>query len=76
LAKLFKRYVERGGKVSVWIAQVEVKPAGIVSAIRGCVRRGAKAVFIEGGRTDGLFPKDDPGQIERYCALTARLSRE
>lgn len=50
--ELFARYLDKGGKLRIWIAQPDAEGGKMKEAIDAAVNGGAKAVFIQGGRVD------------------------
>jgi hypothetical protein len=54
-ANLYKQYLEKGGKLHTWIAQCHGNPAKMLQEIDRAVDGGAKAVFIQGHRTEDHF---------------------
>lgn len=55
--KLFNSYLERGGKLRIWIAQPDGPPDRMIADINAAVQGGAKAVFVQGMRVDEQFQK-------------------
>jgi len=53
--RLFRGYLERGGKLRIWIAQPDGKPSRMKDEISTAVEAGAKAVFVQGARVDAQF---------------------
>jgi len=54
--RLFEKYLQGGGRLRTWIAQPD--PAGVEEmsqAIEAAAKGGAKAIFIQGQRTDAQF---------------------
>lgn len=52
---LWKRYLDGGGKLRVWIAQPDGDPAQMKEEITRAVQGGAKAVFVQGHRVEDQF---------------------
>lgn len=52
---LYKRYLDRGGKMRIWIAQAHGSPEKIPEEITRAVKAGAQAVFIQGHRAEDAF---------------------
>ncbi len=55
--KLFKRYLENGGKLTTWISQPDRPPEKIPFEIEESVKAGAKAVYIQGHKVEGQFER-------------------
>ncbi|MGQ9523896.1 MAG: hypothetical protein ACUVTZ_03555 [Armatimonadota bacterium] len=55
---LFRKYLDSGGKLRIWIAQPDTDPDHMLQAIDESANGGAKAIFIQGGRVDEQFQND------------------
>lgn len=55
---LFRRYVQGGGKLRIWIAQPHADPDHMLDEINASAEGGAKAIFIQGARVDEQFEQD------------------
>lgn len=55
---LFRKYLQGGGKLRIWIAQPDSEPDLMMEAINASIEGGAKAIFIQGARVDQQFEKD------------------
>ncbi len=64
--KLYGRYLDRGGRLRIWIAQPDPDPRAMRQAITAAARGGAKAVFIQGGRADEQFAKGGFDTLRRW----------
>jgi hypothetical protein len=53
--ELYPKYLKRGGKCRIWIAQPNWSPEKMKDAITTCAQAGAKAAFIQGVRGDEQF---------------------
>jgi len=53
--RLFQDYLERGGKLRLWVAQPDGPADRMVADVEAAVQGGAKAVFIQGARVDEQF---------------------
>jgi hypothetical protein len=53
--RLYNQYLENGGKLRIWISQPDDKPPKMTKAIDDSVKKGAKAIFIQGMRIDEQF---------------------
>jgi hypothetical protein len=54
---LYKKYLDRGGKLNVWIAQPHGSPKQMKKEIETCAKGGAKALFIQGHRVEEQYDK-------------------
>jgi len=52
---LYKRYLDRGGKLRTWISQPDGPPEGMKDEIALSVKAGARAVFVQGHRVEQQF---------------------
>lgn len=52
---LYKRYLDRGGKLRTWLSQPDGPPEGIKDEIALSVKAGAQAVFVQGHRVEEQF---------------------
>lgn len=50
--KLYSRYLDKGGKLRIWIIQADGDPAKMKDDLTRGVKSGAKAAFIQGHRTE------------------------
>jgi len=55
--RLWDRYRERGGKLTVWIGQPDPQPGQMKAHITACAKHGGKAVCIQGCRVDEQIAK-------------------
>jgi hypothetical protein len=55
--RLWSKYQEGGGKLKIWLAQMDGDPGKMKDDISAAVKAGAKAVFIQGRRVDDQFDK-------------------
>lgn len=55
--ELWPKYLSKGGKLKLWIAQCHDGPDKIVAEIEQAGKGGAHAAFIQGGRADEAFEK-------------------
>ena len=56
--KLFPKYVEGGGKLRIWLAQMDGATEKMKEDITAAVKVGAKAVFIQGRKVDEQFSRN------------------
>jgi len=52
---VFKRYLDSGGKLKIWIAQPDGPPEQMKDEIATAVKGGAKAVFVQGARVEEQY---------------------
>jgi hypothetical protein len=52
---VYNKYLDRGGKLRIWIAQPHGEPQQMKQEITTAIRGGAKAAFIQGCRTEQQF---------------------
>jgi hypothetical protein len=52
---LFNRYLDRGGKLRIWIAQPHGSPKKMKEEITTAAKGGAKAAFVQGHRVEEQF---------------------
>jgi len=52
---LYKRYLDRGGKLRIWLSQPDGPPEGMKDEIALSVKAGARAVFVQGHRVEQQF---------------------
>jgi hypothetical protein len=53
--EVFKRYLDKGGKLRIWIAQPDGPPEQMQDEITLAVKSGARAVFVQGERVEEQF---------------------
>jgi len=53
--KLWARYLERGGRLKIWISQCHGYPEQMPEEIDRSVKAGARAIFIQGARVEEQF---------------------
>jgi len=53
--KLWTRYLEKGGRLKIWISQCHGNPEQMISEIDRSIKAGAKAIFIQGARVEEQF---------------------
>lgn len=64
--RLFGRYLKNGGRLRIWIAQPDGPPQGMKAQISAAVKGGAKAVFVQGARTDDQFVRKNFDLLRRW----------
>ncbi|HPA46678.1 MAG TPA: hypothetical protein PK395_13010 [bacterium] len=52
---LFAKYIANGGKIRIWIAQPDVEPEKMKTAIADAAQGGAKAIFVQGACVERQF---------------------
>jgi len=52
---LWKRYRDKGGRLTTWIAQPDVAPDAMIECISQAVKAGAQAVWVQGHRVENTF---------------------
>ena len=52
---LYQKYLDKGGKLRIWIAQAHGNPTKMKEEISRGVKGGAKAVFIQGHRVEDTY---------------------
>lgn len=68
--ELYTKYLAGGGKLKIWIAQCHGAPEKMEEEIDYAVKGGAKAIFIQGHRTEVEF---DKGNFDRLRAWVDRI---
>jgi len=58
---LFNRYLKKGGKLRIWIAQPHNKPEVFKEEITFAAKGGAKGMFVQGARADAQFARGEEG---------------
>jgi len=53
--KLWARYLEKGGRLKIWISQCHGRPEQMLGEIDRSVKAGAAAIFIQGARVEEQF---------------------
>jgi hypothetical protein len=53
--KLWARYLEKGGRLKIWISQCHGRPEQMFEEIDRSIKAGAKAIFIQGARVEEQF---------------------
>jgi len=53
--KLWIRYLEKGGRLKIWISQCHGRPEQMLAEIDRSIKAGAKAIFIQGARVEEQF---------------------
>jgi hypothetical protein len=53
--RVFAKHLDRGGKLTTWIAQPHGSPKAMKKEIETCAKNGAKALFIQGHRVEEQF---------------------
>ena len=53
--RLWARYLDRGGRLKIWISQCHGNPDQMLSEIDRSVKAGAKAIFIQGARVEEQY---------------------
>jgi len=71
--KLFKAYLDRGGRLRIWIAQPDRSPEKIPAEIEESVKAGAKAVYIQGHRVEAMYEKDTFEAVRGWVELIRKL---
>jgi len=52
---LWARYLDKGGRLKIWISQCHGNPEQMLSEIDRSIKAGAKAIFIQGARVEEQF---------------------
>lgn len=68
--ELYTRYLAGGGKLKIWIGQCHGEPEKMEEEIDYAIKGGAKAIFIQGHRTEVEF---DKGNFDRLRAWVDRI---
>ena len=63
---LFNQYLERGGKLRIWLAQPDSSAERLADDIAAAAKGGAKAIFVQGGRVDEQFAKGNLALLRRW----------
>ncbi len=71
--KLFKTYLDRGGKLRIWISQPDRPPEKIPAEIEESVKAGAKAVYIQGHKVEAMYEKDTFEVVRGWVELIRKL---
>jgi len=71
--KLYRHYLDRGGKLRTWIAQPDPDPRRMRRAITAAAEGGAKAVFIQGARADDQFERKGFATLRGWLELIRGL---
>jgi len=64
--RLFNGYLERGGKLRIWIAQPDGPAERLSADIEAAIKGGAKAIFVQGGRVDEQMKKGTLDLVRRW----------
>jgi hypothetical protein len=64
--KLYHKYLEKGGKIRTWLAQAHGDPRKMKEEISRAVKAGAKAVFIQGHRTEDTYAAGKFDQVRSW----------
>jgi len=64
--RLFNRYLEKGGRLRIWLAQPDSAAERLSADIAAAAKGGAKAIFIQGGRVDEQAAKRNFDQLRRW----------
>jgi hypothetical protein len=70
---LWKRYLERGGKLRTWISQPDRPPEKIPAEIEESVKAGAKAVYIQGHKVEAMFEKGTFEVVKEWIDIIRKL---
>lgn len=68
--RLWARYLDRGGRLKIWISQCHGNPDQMISEIDRSVKAGAKAVFIQGARVEEQY---NAGQFDTLRSWVERV---
>ncbi|MCX6997309.1 MAG: twin-arginine translocation signal domain-containing protein [Kiritimatiellaeota bacterium] len=71
--KLFKTYLDRDGKLRIWISQPDRSPEKIPAEIEESVKAGAKAVYIQGHRVEQMYEKNTFEVVRGWVELIRKL---
>lgn len=64
--KLYNNYLDKGGKIRIWIAQAHSGPKTIPAEITAAVKGGAKACFVQGHRTEDTIAAGKIDQVRGW----------
>ena len=68
--RLWARYLDRGGRLKIWISQCHGNPDQMLSEIDRSVKAGAKAIFIQGARVEEQY---NAGQLDTLRSWVERI---
>jgi hypothetical protein len=68
--KLWARYLDKGGRLKIWISQCHGMPEQMLTEIDRSIKGGAKAVFIQGARVEEQF---DAGKFDVLRSWVERI---
>jgi hypothetical protein len=73
--KLWARYLEKGGRLKIWISQCHGQPEQMLGEIDRSVKAGAKAIFIQGARVEEQFGRGNFNVLQSWieCIKEAGL---
>ena len=71
--RMYKRYLDGGGKLRTWIAQPHKQPPEILDEMKYAVDWGAKAIFIQGHKVEDQFEKGTFDVVVTWIELIHKL---
>jgi hypothetical protein len=63
---LWARYLEKGGRLKIWISQCHGNPEQMIEEIDRSVKAGAKAIFIQGARVEEQFSQGNFNVLQSW----------
>jgi len=64
--KLWARYLEKGGRLKIWISQCHGRPEQMFEEIDRSIKAGAKAIFIQGARVEEQFGRGNFNVLQSW----------
>ncbi|MCX6578054.1 MAG: hypothetical protein NTV82_16890 [Candidatus Aminicenantes bacterium] len=64
--KLWARYLEKGGRLKIWISQCHGSPEQMFEEIDRSIKAGARAIFIQGARVEEQFGRGNFNVLQSW----------